>query len=140
LGNLAGNIIKFVSLYRRDQSDAILSKISSPFLFVCSSIGVDAGGYENEGISNLRVKLSAFLQCETTLKAGFAVQIATVSSLLKTLQLKFPIDFQDKTTMIPGSGDQSLSGSVNVVTKWLSLLSKEQRVFAFEFLQTNVVR
>jgi len=101
---------------------------------------VDAGGYENEGISNLRVKLSAFLQCETTLKAGFAVQIATVSSLLKTLQLKFPIDFQDKTTMIPGSGDQSLSGSVNVVTKWLSLLSKEQRVFAFEFLQTNVVR
>lgn len=101
---------------------------------------MDAGGYENKGISNLRAKLSAFLQCETTLKAGFAVQIATVSSLLKTLQLKFPIDFQDKTTMIPGSGDQSLSGSVNVVTKWLSLLSNEQRVFAFEFLQTSVVR
>ncbi|EFH55774.1 EMB1611/MEE22 [Arabidopsis lyrata subsp. lyrata] len=105
-----------------------------------SSVGVDAGGYENKGISNLRAKLSAFLQCETTLKAGFAVQIATVSSLLKTLQLKFPIDFQDKTTMIPGSGDQSLSGSVNVVTKWLSLLSNEQRVFAFEFLQISVVR
>lgn len=101
---------------------------------------MDAGGYDIEGISNLRVKLSAFLQCETTLKAGFAVQIATVSSLLKTLQLDFPTAFQGKTTMLLGSGDQSLSGSVNLVTKWFSLLSDEQRAFASEFLQTSVVR
>ncbi|XP_010509703.1 PREDICTED: uncharacterized protein LOC104786076 [Camelina sativa] len=100
-----------------------------------SSIGVDAGGYENEGISNLRVKLSAFLQCETTLKAGFAVQIATVSSLLKTIQLDLPTAFQGKTTVLPGSHDQSLSGSVNLVTNWISLLSDEQRGFASEFLQ-----
>ncbi|EOA26468.1 hypothetical protein CARUB_v10022517mg [Capsella rubella] len=100
-----------------------------------SSIGVDAGGYENEGISNLRVKLSAFLQCETTLKAGFAVQIATVSSILKTLQLDFPTAFLGKTTALPGSDNQSISGSVNLVTKWFSLLSDEQRGFASEFFQ-----
>ncbi|ESQ52085.1 hypothetical protein EUTSA_v10016158mg [Eutrema salsugineum] len=105
-----------------------------------SSIGVDAGGYENEGISNLREKLSAFLQCETTLKAGFAVQIATVSSLLKTLQLDFPIAFQGKTIVLPGCGDQSFSSSANLVTKWFSLLSDEQRVFTSDFLQTSVVR
>ncbi|KAL0710710.1 hypothetical protein Bca4012_017688 [Brassica carinata] len=104
-----------------------------------SSIGVDAGGYENEGISNLRETLSAFLQCEMTLKAGFAVQIATVSSLLKTLQLDFSVVFQGKTTMLPGCGDQSLSASANLVTKWFSLLSDEQRVFTTEFfVQTSV--
>ncbi|KAG2296562.1 hypothetical protein Bca52824_043231 [Brassica carinata] len=105
-----------------------------------SSIGVDAGGYENEGISNLREKLSAFLQCETTLKAGFAVQIATVSSLMKTLHLDFSVVVQGKTTMLPGCGDQSLSASANLVTKWFSLLSDEQRVFSNKFLETSVVR
>ncbi|CAH8354971.1 unnamed protein product [Eruca vesicaria subsp. sativa] len=105
-----------------------------------SSIGVDAGGYENEGISNLREKLSSFLQCETTLEAGFAVQIATVSSLLKTLQLDLAIVFQGETTKVPDCGHQSLSVPANIVTKWFSLLSDEQRVFATEFLQTSVVR
>uniref|UniRef100_A0A1J3K6H4 Uncharacterized protein n=1 Tax=Noccaea caerulescens TaxID=107243 RepID=A0A1J3K6H4_NOCCA len=104
-----------------------------------SSIGVDACGYENEGISNLREKLTAFLQCETTLKAGFAVQIATVSSILKTLQLDFSEVFQGKTTMLPDCGDQSLSASANLVTKWLLLLSDQQRAFTSEFLQTSVV-
>ncbi|CAN6834689.1 unnamed protein product [Brassica oleracea] len=99
-----------------------------------SSIGVDADGCENEGISNLREKLSAFLQCETTLKAGFAVQIATVCSLLKTLQLDFSTVFRGKTAMLPGCGDQSLSASANLFTKWFSLLSDEQRVFTTEFL------
>ncbi|CDY43654.1 BnaA04g20370D [Brassica napus] len=105
-----------------------------------SSIGVDADGCENEGISNLREKLSAFLQCETILKAGFAVQIATVCSLLKTLQLDFSTVFRLKTAMLPGCGDQSLSASANLVTKWFSLLSDEQRVFTAEFLQLPVVK
>lgn len=101
-----------------------------------SSIGVDAGGYENEGISNLREKLSSFLQCETTLEAGFGVQIATVSSLLKTLQLDLAIVFQGETTKLPDCGDQSSSVPANMVAKWFSLLSDEQRAFATEFLQT----
>ncbi|KAF3578537.1 hypothetical protein DY000_02029499 [Brassica cretica] len=105
-----------------------------------SSIGVDADGYENEGISHLREKLSVFLQCETTLEAGFAVQIATVSSLLKTLQLDLAIVFQGETTKLPDCGDQSSSVPANMVAKWFSLLSDEQRVFATEFLQTSVVR
>ncbi|CAH8358004.1 unnamed protein product [Eruca vesicaria subsp. sativa] len=105
-----------------------------------SSIGVDAGGYENEGISNLREKLTSFLQCETTLEAGFAVQIATVSSLLKTLQLDLAVFLQGETTKLPCCGDQSLSVPANIVTKWFCLLSDEQRVFATEFLQTSVVR
>ena len=90
---------------------------------------MDADGCENKEISNLREKLSAFLQCETTLKAGFAVQIATVCSLLKTLQLDFSTVFRLKTAMLPGCGDQSLSASANLVTKWFSLLSDEQRVY-----------
>ncbi|KAJ4891655.1 maternal effect embryo arrest 22 [Raphanus sativus] len=105
-----------------------------------SSVGVDAGGYENEGISNLREKLSSFLQCEKTLEAGFAVQIATVSSLLKTLQLDLAKVFQGEITKLPDCGDQSLSVPANMVTKWFSLLSEEQRAFAAEFLQASVVR
>ncbi|CAF1818025.1 unnamed protein product [Brassica oleracea var. botrytis] len=105
-----------------------------------SSIGVDAGGYENEGISNLREKLSSFLQCETTLEAGFGVQIATVSSLLKTLQLDLAIVLQGETTKLLGGVDQSSSVPANMVAKWFSLLSDEQRAFATEFLQTSVVR
>ncbi|KAL0721090.1 hypothetical protein Bca4012_035689 [Brassica carinata] len=105
-----------------------------------SSIGVDAGGYENEGISNLREKLSSFLQCDTTREAGFAVQIATVSSLLKTLQLDLESVLQGETNKLPDCGDQSSSVPANMVTKWFSLLSDEQRVFAAEFLQTSVVR
>ncbi|KAF8110171.1 hypothetical protein N665_0086s0012 [Sinapis alba] len=105
-----------------------------------SSIGVDAGGYENEGISNLREKLSPFLQCETTVEAGFAVQIATVSSLLKTLKLDLEIVLQGETNKLLACGDQILSVPANMVAKWFSLLSDEQRVFATEFLQTSVVR
>ena len=140
LGNLAGNILQARLFIQKDQSDVMIPKFFFFFVVGFSSIGVDAGGYENEGISNLREKLSAFLQCETTLKAGFAVQIATVSSLMKTLHLDFSVVVQGKTTMLPGCGDQSLSASANLVTKWFSLLSDEQRVFSNKFLQTSVVR
>ncbi|KAF2610537.1 hypothetical protein F2Q70_00008348 [Brassica cretica] len=135
--NIVAPLLKILGMpLAMNLSVAIVSLLGE----LSSSIGVDAGGYENEGISNLREKLSAFLQCETTLKAGFAVQIATVSSLMKTLHLDFSVVVQGKTTMLPGCGDQSLSASANLVTKWFSLLSDEQRVFSNKFLQTSVVR
>ncbi|CAN8316257.1 unnamed protein product [Cochlearia groenlandica] len=103
-----------------------------------SSIGVDASGYEDDALSSLREKLSSFLKCETTLKAGFAVQIATVSSLLKTLGLDFATVLQGKTATLLVCSIQSLSGSVGLVNKWYSLLSDEQQVFASEFLRQTI--
>ncbi|KAF3567945.1 hypothetical protein DY000_02018679 [Brassica cretica] len=37
---------------------------------------------------------------------------------MKTLHLDFSVVVQGKTTMLPGCGDQSLSASANLVTKW----------------------
>ncbi|CAH2059363.1 unnamed protein product [Thlaspi arvense] len=109
------------------------------FLGQLISIGVDPGGYENEGISNLREKLTAFLQCKRTLEAGFAVQFATVLSLLRTLQLDFSLVFQGKTAMAPSCVDQRLSAPANLITKWFTLLNDEQRGFANRFLHNLCV-
>ncbi|XP_010538271.1 PREDICTED: uncharacterized protein LOC104812690 [Tarenaya hassleriana] len=103
------------------------------------SIGVESGGYEDGGIESLRDKLSELLQCETrSLKAGFTVQIATVSSLLKLLPpdcVKIGQNAAAATTKL--ADPPRISSPAALVAKWLSLLSDEQRAFSSEFLQAS---
>ncbi|OMO83102.1 hypothetical protein CCACVL1_11556, partial [Corchorus capsularis] len=52
-------------------------------------LGVDAVGYEDKEVDNLKVKLSAFLWKESTIRAGLPIQLATVAALLGLLSLDF---------------------------------------------------
>ena len=50
-------------------------------------IGVDAGGYEDGGVENLRCTLSAYLDHTSSMKAGISLQISTGAALFGLLPL-----------------------------------------------------
>ncbi|KAK8540425.1 hypothetical protein V6N13_008847 [Hibiscus sabdariffa] len=82
-------------------------------------IGVDAIGYEDKEVENLRAKLHAFLVRDTTISAGLPIQLATVTSLLGLV----PVDFENvELPVMPGQFVPA-----DVLGKWFPLLTEEQR-------------
>ncbi|XP_050288057.1 uncharacterized protein LOC126726747 [Quercus robur] len=96
-------------------------------------LGVDAGGYEDKGVENLRCNLSAFLSRDATMKAGLPVQIATVTALLGLLPLDFETLVQ-RNVKLQETATQSVL--VDYIWNWFSLLSKEQQELSVSLLQT----
>nr|POE92703.1 hypothetical protein CFP56_42016 [Quercus suber] len=95
--------------------------------------GVDAGGYEDKGVENLRCNLSTFLSQDATMKAGLPVQIATVTVLLGLLPLDFETLVQCNVKLQETATQSVL---VDYIWKWFSLLSKEQQELLVSLLQT----
>ncbi|GMY38164.1 hypothetical protein FCV25MIE_33408 [Fagus crenata] len=100
-------------------------------------LGVDAGGYEDTGVENLRCNLSAFLSRDATMKAGLPIQIATVTALLGLLPLDFETLLQSNVKL---QATASQSVLVDFIRKWFSLLSKEQQELSVSLLQTAGVK
>ncbi|GMI93227.1 hypothetical protein HRI_002992000 [Hibiscus trionum] len=82
-------------------------------------IGVDAVGYEDKEVENLRAKLQAFLLRETTISAGLPIQLATATALLGLV----PVDFEN--VELPVMSGQFVPA--DVLRKWFPLLTEEQR-------------
>ncbi|KAL4385864.1 hypothetical protein GQ457_09G000770 [Hibiscus cannabinus] len=82
-------------------------------------IGVDAVGYEDKEVENLRTKLHAFLLRDTTISAGLPIQLATVTSLLGLVS----VDFEN--VELPVMSGQFVPA--DVLGKWFPLLTEEQR-------------
>ncbi|KAE8728710.1 Fatty acid hydroxylase 1 isoform 1 [Hibiscus syriacus] len=91
-------------------------------------IGVDAVGYEDKEVENLRAKLHAFLLQETTINAGLPIQLATVTALLGLV----PIDFENVELAV-------MSGQfvpADVLRKWFPLLTEEQRATSIRLFKS----
>ncbi|KAJ0018587.1 hypothetical protein Pint_11304 [Pistacia integerrima] len=95
-------------------------------------LGVNACGYEDKEVESLRSKLSAFLQRDTTTRAGLPIQIAVVSALLGLLSLDFKQIIQINTKC-PTIASQSVPA--DHIRKWFSSLSKENQALSFSLLQ-----
>ncbi|KAK8551070.1 hypothetical protein V6N13_119561 [Hibiscus sabdariffa] len=96
-------------------------------------LGVDAVGYEDTEVVNLRVKLSAFLRRETTIRAGLPIQLATVSALLGLVSLDVE-EFLLENGDLAGMSGQSVPA--DVLRNWFLVLTEEQRAKSIRFIQS----
>ncbi|KAH7547478.1 hypothetical protein FEM48_Zijuj01G0314300 [Ziziphus jujuba var. spinosa] len=98
-------------------------------------LGVDAFGYEDKGVQQLRCNLVTFL-CGGCTKKGLLVQIATVTALLGLLSLDFETIIQDTVKFLANS---SQSFAADSIKKWFSSLSGKQQDLSLNLLQTGGV-
>ncbi|EOY25696.1 Maternal effect embryo arrest 22, putative [Theobroma cacao] len=96
-------------------------------------LGVDAVGYEDKEVENLRVKLSAFLFRETTIRAGLPIQLATVSALLGLISLDIEKVIQKNVTLPVMSGQFV---HADLIRNWFPLLTEEQRAMSIRLFQS----
>ncbi|MED6179775.1 hypothetical protein PIB30_003991 [Stylosanthes scabra] len=96
-------------------------------------IGVDAGGYEDRGVENLRSKLFAFLDRTSSTKARNSLQISVVTSLFALLPLDPEVLVCADINLSAYS--KSISDHVNTLRKWSSGLDKDEEEFLSTFLR-----
>lgn len=99
-------------------------------------LGVDASGYEDNGVENLRCRLSSFLCQNSSKKLSRLSQIAIVNALLGLLPLSFK-ELIKSTDEVPAA--VSPSDPTNCIREWYSGLSNEQRSLSFSLLQSASV-
>ncbi|KAK7300211.1 hypothetical protein RJT34_11050 [Clitoria ternatea] len=81
-------------------------------------IGVDVGGYEDQGVGKLRCNLIGYLCRTSSLKSVFSLQIATATALFGLLPLN--VDTLLHTTInLPGYS-KSVSDNAESMRKWFS--------------------
>ncbi|KAF7148748.1 hypothetical protein RHSIM_Rhsim03G0093400 [Rhododendron simsii] len=97
-------------------------------------LGVDASGYEDNGVENLRCRLSSFLCQNSSRKLSRLSQIAIVNALLGLLSLSFK-ELVKSTVEVPAV--VSPSNSTDCIREWYSGLSNEQQSLSFSFLQSD---
>lgn len=110
--------------------------IHLPKLAIFYRLGVDASGYEDNGVENLRCRLSSFLCQNSSKKLSRLSQIAIVNALLGLLPLSFK-ELIKSTDEVPAA--VSPSDPTNCIREWYSGLSNEQQSLSFSLLQSASV-
>lgn len=90
-------------------------------------LGVDVGGYEDQGVENLRCKLLSYL-CNSSVKAGQSLQIATATAT--ALFGLLPLDLEAlllTERSLPAYSSKSISDDAGNLRKWFSGLGEHQR-------------
>ncbi|XP_045800778.1 uncharacterized protein LOC123894754 isoform X1 [Trifolium pratense] len=88
-------------------------------------LGVDVGGYEDQGVENLRSKLLSHL-CNSTTKAGTSLQIATATAVFGLLP--FNLEALSQTELsLPACSSKSISDDAENLRKWISGLGEHQQ-------------
>ncbi|XVE91307.1 hypothetical protein DITRI_Ditri20bG0143200 [Diplodiscus trichospermus] len=96
-------------------------------------LGVDAVGYEDKEVENLRVRLSAFLWRETTIRAGLPIQLATVTALSGLTSLDFEKVGLENVKLPVMSGQFVPS---DLIRNWFCLLTEEQRAVSIRLFRS----
>lgn len=123
-------LVHFIPLFK------FMQLIHLPKLAIFYRLGVDASGYEDNGVENLRCRLSSFL-CQNSLKKLSQLsQIAIVNALLGLLPLSFK-ELIKSTDEVPAA--VSPSDPTNCIREWYSGLSNEQQSLSFSLLQSASV-
>ncbi|XP_028106124.1 uncharacterized protein LOC114305232, partial [Camellia sinensis] len=107
-------------------------------------LGVDANGYGNKGVENLKSRLSAFLCQSSSRKLGMPSQIATVNALLGLLPLNFEEIIKCSVAeLLPAAISQSdPADNFEMLTKYntcqtIFIAQSEQHKGNQEYTQTN---
>ncbi|KOM46598.1 hypothetical protein LR48_Vigan07g030200 [Vigna angularis] len=89
--------------------------------------GVDVGGFEDQGVRNLRCFLFAYFSRSYSMKADLFLQFATASALFGLLPLDFETLFHSNINL----SAYSISNT-EILRKWFSGLSKDQQKLLFD--------
>jgi len=96
-------------------------------------LGVDVGGYEDHGVEHLRSKLLSYL-CNSSMKAGTSLQIATATALFGLL----PLDLESLSQIefsLPAYSSKSISDDAENLRKWFSRLGEHQQDLLYGILR-----
>ncbi|KAL2316847.1 hypothetical protein Fmac_030723 [Flemingia macrophylla] len=90
-------------------------------------IGIDVGGYEDQGVGNLRCYLLAYFRgtCTSSMKASVSLKIAAGTALFGLLPLDFETLFNTNVNLPAYS--KSVSDIAETLRKWFSELDKDQQ-------------
>ncbi|XP_058723632.1 uncharacterized protein LOC131595325 isoform X2 [Vicia villosa] len=94
--------------------------------------GVDAGGYEDQGVENLRSKLLSSLN-NFSIKAGTSLQIAAASALFALLPLDLAV--LKNEFYLSAYSSKSISDDTGSLTKWFFGLAEHQRESLYGILK-----
>ncbi|XP_058071715.1 uncharacterized protein LOC131220870 isoform X2 [Magnolia sinica] len=97
-------------------------------------LGIDAGGYVQKGLEELRFSLSTFLDANITGERGLPFQFSAVHALIDLLPFGFEEVIQKNMEL---SVDTSQSAHAEAIRKWFSQLSKEQQDLSMRLFQTD---
>ncbi|XP_058764767.1 uncharacterized protein LOC131638233 [Vicia villosa] len=95
--------------------------------------GVDAGGYEDQGIENLRSKLLSYLN-NFSIKAGTSLQIAAATALFALLPLDLEAVLKNEFNLSAYSS-KSISDDTEGLKKWFFGLAEHQRESLYGILK-----
>ncbi|PNX98715.1 maternal effect embryo arrest protein, partial [Trifolium pratense] len=95
-------------------------------------LGVDVGGYEDQGVENLRSKLLSHL-CNSTTKAGTSLQIATATAVFGLLPFNLEALSQTESSL-PACSSKSISDDAENLRKWISGLGEHQQNLLYAIL------
>lgn len=98
-------------------------------------LGIDANGFEDTEVENIRLKLSSFISRSNSSKIGLPVQLAAVNALLGTMPLSFQEICKNSLDLPPVVNHSTASDSIQ---KWFSLLSDEQKSLSVRLLSADV--
>lgn len=98
-------------------------------------LGVDANGYDDTNVENLRGRLSAFLCRSASSNMALPIQIATVTALLGVISLSFE-ELIKSSTELPEVASSSCPS--DCIRRWFSLLSNEQQSLSMRLLIAGV--
>ena len=98
-------------------------------------IGVDAGGYEDQGVENLRCKLFTYLDHASPMKAGISLQISTAAALFGLL----PLDLETlvHTDFSLSAYSKSVSDNAKTLREWFSGLHKDKQELLSSILRPH---
>ncbi|POO01045.1 hypothetical protein TorRG33x02_032280 [Trema orientale] len=99
-------------------------------------LGLEAFGFEDKGVEQLRCDLSTFFRCGINMKASLPIQIATVTASLGLLSVDFETIIQTKEKL-PAIASESVL--VDLIREWFLSLSMKQQELSFSILRTAVV-
>lgn len=94
--------------------------------------GVDVGGYEDNGVGNLRCYLYTYFCRTSSMKAGLSLQVAAATALFGLLPLDFETLFHTKIHLSAYS--KSVSDNAETLRKWFSGLGKDQQKLLSDLL------
>ncbi|KAI8524565.1 hypothetical protein RHMOL_Rhmol13G0158800 [Rhododendron molle] len=101
-------------------------------------LGVDASGYEDNGVENLRYRLSSFLCQNSSRKLSQLSQIAIVNALLGLLSLSIT-ELIESTIEVPAVVSPPNDNPTDCIWEWYSGLSNELLSLSFSLLQSASV-
>ncbi|KAK1437899.1 hypothetical protein QVD17_03699 [Tagetes erecta] len=96
--------------------------------------GIDANGFQDAEVENIRVKLTSFISRSTSSKISLPVQFAAVNALLGTTPLSFQDICKNNLKRLP---PVSSTTATDCIQRWFFLLSDEHKSLSVRLLSAD---